>query len=103
MQLTIVCTREGGMIRAGRRHGRAAEHLVTDFTPDQLRELIAEPNISVVVGRPLTPVDIAKIEEEQKAAAKAAARDANSIPPGECQTGAAGADDGAPAARRKAR
>lgn len=77
MQLTIVCVRPGGMIRAGRRHGRAEEHLVSDFTADQLRELIAEPDISVIVGRPLTPVDIARLEDEQRAATKAAAREAS--------------------------
>ena len=100
MKLTIVCIREGGMIRAGRRHGRAEEHLVTDFTADQLRELIAEPAISVIVGRPLTPVDIARIEEERKAAAKEAAREKNT-PAHEKSEGETGAEGKAPATARK--
>lgn len=93
MQLTIVCHREGGMIRGGVRHGRLAEHLVTRFTADQLREMIAERDLSVVVGRPLTPADIARIEEDAQAAAKEAARARN----------AAGPEAAAEPAGRKAR
>ena len=104
MLLTIVCHREGGMIRGGVRHGRVAEHMVTRFTPDQLRELIAEPNITVVVGRPLTSVDIAQIEEARAAEAKAATRERNT-PPGKEGEQAAGVAEGngAPAAAKKTR
>lgn len=100
MQLTIVCHREGGMIRGGVRHGRVAEHLVGRFTPDQLRELIAEPNITVVVGRPLTSVDIARIEEERAAEAKAETRERNKMPVEEGKAAGVVEANGTPAAKR---
>jgi len=43
--------------------------------------MIAERDMVVVVGRPLTTVDIARLEEDQRAAAKAAARETNAPPP----------------------
>jgi hypothetical protein len=99
MQLTIACLREGGMLRGGVRHGRVAEHLVTAFTPDQLREMVAERDLVVVVGRPLTTVDIARIEEERRAADKAARREKNTLAATSAAEGTAGAaEKAAPAA-----
>nr|WP_294547671.1 hypothetical protein [uncultured Rhodopila sp.] len=60
-RLVIACARPG-LIRGGVRHPKVAEHLIGAFSPDQLRELLAEPEIAVVVGRPLTLDDVATLE-----------------------------------------
>lgn len=59
--LSIACSRPG-LIRGGVRHPRQEMHLLGRFTPDQLREMLAEPELSLVIGRPLTAADIAAIE-----------------------------------------
>ena len=77
MPIVIGCVREHGMIRGGVRHPRGfATHLVGAFTADQLRELVAEPDLVVLVGQPLTPDLIAKIEAERAAGGKAARKGA---------------------------
>ena len=60
-RLVVACARPG-LIRGGVRHPKLAEHLIGAFTPDQLRELLAEPEIAIVVGRPLTLDDVAVLE-----------------------------------------
>ena len=68
MQIAIVCLRERGMIRGGVRHPHgAATYLASAFTADQLREMIAEPALTVLVGQPLTPELIGKLEAERAA------------------------------------
>lgn len=73
MQLSIVCLREGGMIRGGIRHGRLAVHHAGDLSLEQLREMLAEPELAVIVGRPLTEDDIDAMEKDRRAAKAPAA------------------------------
>jgi len=61
MRLVITCARPG-LIRGGVRHPKSAEHLLRDFSPDQLREMLSEPELALTLGRPLTYADVAAIE-----------------------------------------
>jgi hypothetical protein len=62
--LQIVCKREGGMNRGGIRHpeGRKA-HAMDKLTPDQLREMLAEPALELIIGEPLTEKHVAALEK----------------------------------------
>jgi hypothetical protein len=74
LDLHIVCMRPGGMNRGGRRHDRHAVHSLADFTPAQLREMLAEPDLVLLGGVVLTEDYIGELEAEAqtKAGAKAA-------------------------------
>jgi hypothetical protein len=52
MQILVFCTAPG-MIRAGVRHQSFDAHLASEFSADQLRELIADPRFVVAVGQRL--------------------------------------------------
>ena len=53
MALVVTCTRPG-LIRGGVRHPRAASYADGHFSPEQLAELLAEPEIVVVRGEVVT-------------------------------------------------
>jgi hypothetical protein len=89
MLITVVCHRPG-LIRAGKRHPKVESYLVTQFTADQLREMLAEPELTIVVGHPLTTADIGAIEQGTQAARE----------PAEAGTAAAGSVTSTPAAKR---
>lgn len=59
MQIVISCLREGGMIRGGIRHPHAATSYDSiEFSANQLREMIEEPELAVVAGHLLTESEI---------------------------------------------
>ena len=60
-RLHIACVRPG-FIRGGRPHPQAAEYELTDFTAAQLREMLAEPALSLVVGERLAERHIEAME-----------------------------------------
>lgn len=68
MRLVIVSNRPG-LIRGGVRHPQAAEYAPGTFTPDQLREMLAEPELTLAVGRLLTQADIDALDGGEAAAA----------------------------------
>ena len=74
MRLVITCARPG-LIRGGVRHPKSAEHLLRDFSPDQLREMLSEPELALTLGRPLTFADVAAIEAGTFGATDAAPND----------------------------
>ena len=53
MRIVVSCRRPG-LIRAGRPNPGVAVYAPGDFTEEQLAELVAEPEITVVVGEVLT-------------------------------------------------
>lgn len=63
----ITCTRPG-LIRGGVRHPKSAQHKLEAFTPAQLREMLAEPELHLTLGRPLLAGDVDAIEASAKAA-----------------------------------
>lgn len=50
------------MHRGGRANPRHAAYDMGEHSPDQLRELLAEPEMTVVIGDALTEDHIAEIE-----------------------------------------
>jgi hypothetical protein len=66
-QVHVFCARPG-LIRGGRSNPRHAAHDVGTHSPGELRALLAEPEIVVVVGEVLTEAHIAAIEAEGKKA-----------------------------------
>ncbi len=54
----IVFSAVPGLAVAGVHHPRIASHLVTTFTEDQLRQMIADPNLAICVGIELTAADV---------------------------------------------
>ena len=54
--LVIVCSRPG-LIRAGRPHPPVATYDVADFTREDLEEMLAEPELTLVFGD-LTTTDM---------------------------------------------
>ena len=69
-QLHITCSRPGGIIRGGIRHEPHAAHDVAAFTPVQLREMLAEPELSLVIGEKFTAAHVDAIEVKPAAKAK---------------------------------
>ena len=70
-KIHVVCHRPG-LIRGGHRNPPHAVHDIGFHTPEQLRELIAEPEITVISGDLLTEADIAAIEASPPKLAKKA-------------------------------
>jgi hypothetical protein len=66
-----MCARPG-MNRGGRSNPAHAAYEPGEHTPAQLRELIADPHISVVVGDQLTEEHIAALEKHLEEKAKVA-------------------------------
>lgn len=63
-RLTIACARPG-LIRGGVRHPFLASYPADAFSPAQLRELLAEPALAVIVGgEPLGEHHVAAHERE---------------------------------------
>lgn len=62
-QIHVFCHRPG-MNRGGRSNPRHAAYDFGVHTPAQLRELLAEPEVTVLVGDALTEADIAAMELE---------------------------------------
>jgi hypothetical protein len=61
--LHIVCLRPGGMNRGGLRHDRHQVHQLGSFTPVQLREMLAEPELALILGGDaLTEAHVAGLE-----------------------------------------
>ena len=60
--IVIACARPG-LIRAGVRHPAVASHALDAFTPEQLRELLAEPALRVVIGEALSEAFIRALED----------------------------------------
>lgn len=58
--------RAGGLNRGGARHVRHQAHRLEDFSPQQLREMLAEPDLALIVGAPLTAKQIDGIEATAK-------------------------------------
>lgn len=57
--LHIVCLRPGGMNRGGMRHVGHARHSAAQFTPEQMRELVGEPDLVLIAGgERLTPAHL---------------------------------------------
>lgn len=80
MQIVVTCLREGGMIRGGIRHPRVAAYDTSKFSADQLREMIAEPDLVVVAGHLLTEAEavtpiIQRPTDEEVAALRQAANE----------------------------
>lgn len=61
--LFIACARPG-LIRAGRRHPAVAAYLIDDFSPADLREMLAEPALAIAIGDGLTEEHIAAYERQ---------------------------------------
>ena len=61
MHLVIVCNRPG-LIRGGVRHPQAEIHDLGRFSPAQLRDMLAEPELTLVVGTRLTLSDVDEAE-----------------------------------------
>lgn len=57
--LVVVCRRPG-LIRAGIRHPAVAEYPAADFSAEQLAEMLAEPELTLVIGRLMTEADITR-------------------------------------------
>lgn len=76
--LHTVCLRPGGMNRGGIRHEGHKVHDIDAFTPAQLREMDADPNLVLILGgEKLTDKHIAATpagKAEAKAVAEAAAK-----------------------------
>jgi hypothetical protein len=62
MQLVIACARPG-LIRGGVRHPKTATYLLHQFSHDQLSEMLAEPELAIAIGRPLTGADVDALRE----------------------------------------
>ncbi len=75
-QYHVMCARPG-MNRGGRSNPAHAAYEPGAHTPAQLRDLIADPHISVVVGHKLTEEHIVALEHE---AAKAEPEKAKAAP-----------------------
>lgn len=60
-QLIIVCARPG-LARCGVEHQRVATHLLGRFKPAELRTLLADPDLTLFVGRPLFADDVEGLE-----------------------------------------
>ncbi|HQU16629.1 MAG TPA: hypothetical protein PLO69_11080 [Gammaproteobacteria bacterium] len=58
----VICHQPHGMHRAGHFNKGHKAHPEGDHTPEQLRELLADPHHTVVVGELLTEEHIAAIE-----------------------------------------
>lgn len=71
-KLHIVCLRPGGMNRGGARHEGHKTHELDAFTPDQLREMHADPNLALILGGDALTED--HIAEHEAAAKKPAAK-----------------------------
>ena len=69
--LVIACSRPG-LLRGGVRHPAIARHALDAFTPEQLRELLAEPALAVAIGEPLSPQFLDEMEATRRAQAPAA-------------------------------
>ena len=67
----VICGRPG-LHRGGRPNPPHAPYKLGDHTPDQLRDLLAEPATHVIIGAEMTEDDVAKIEADLAAAAEAA-------------------------------
>ena len=50
MDLHTVCFRPGGMNRGGQRHERLKTFKEGTFSPEQVRELLNEPEIALISG-----------------------------------------------------
>lgn len=60
-QVHVICHRPG-MHRGGRANPPHAAHDHGVHSPEQLRELLAEPQITVIVGEKLTEAHVVAIE-----------------------------------------
>jgi hypothetical protein len=69
VNIVILCRRPG-MIRAGVSHPGVAVHAPGAFTADQMLELIAEPEITVVIGEVLSAEGVAALFAKPAADAK---------------------------------
>ena len=58
--LIVVCHRPG-LIRGGRSHPPVASYAPEDFTPEQFGELVAEPEIILVMGELVTEENISAV------------------------------------------
>lgn len=81
MKLHTVCFRPGGMNRGGVRHERLKTFDAETFSPQQMRELLTEPELALINGAGevmgaahLAEVEAAIAEEEAKAKADKAAK-----------------------------
>ncbi len=73
--LHIVCMRPGGFWRGGKRHEGHQLHEIGDFTSAQLREMIAEKDLALILGgETLLDTHAEAIERAEKAAEKPARR-----------------------------
>ena len=62
-KLHIVCLRPGGMNRGGARHDRHQVHAADAFSPLQLREMMADPELVLILGGDaLTEAHVAAME-----------------------------------------
>ena len=61
MQYHILCS-PPGMRRGGRENPAHASYDPGDHTPDQLRALLAEPAITIVIGERMTAEHVAALE-----------------------------------------
>ena len=64
MNSVIVLCRRPGMFRAGVHHPAVAAHARGSFTKEQLLELIAEPEITLVIGVVVTAEAVSALLEE---------------------------------------
>jgi len=77
VKLHSVCLRPGGMNRGGVRHERLKTFDTEAFSPHQMREMLSEPELALIVGGEpmgaahLAEVEAAIAEEETKAKAEA--------------------------------
>lgn len=62
-KIHVVCHRPG-LHRGGRSNPAHAVYDIGEHTPAQLRELLGEPEVRVVIGHALTEPHIVKMEQE---------------------------------------
>lgn len=68
-KLILLCSRPG-LIRGGKTNPAYAERTTADYTRDQLRELLDEPEIVVVQGTRVTFEMLDRLKPEPKVEAK---------------------------------
>lgn len=71
-KIHVVCSMPGRH-RGGRANPPHAVYDLGDHTPEQLRDLLTDPTIHVVIGEPLTERHIAELESADAAKAEKAA------------------------------
>jgi hypothetical protein len=101
--LTIICHRDGGIIRGGRRHPKVAQHTLDDFTLAQLVEMLAEPELTLVLGPVATHADLFSTEESLPEKAEGGEKDTASQTTDVGQEGAGKAVPPAPSKASKAK